>query len=273
MKRPGSVILLALCSAFCVAGTSLAESMTLISVKDNTLYDSPTGSLSSGVGVAIFAGRTAQASNYRRRAVIAFDVAGSVPAGSTITSAVLHLTNSGGSAGSPFINLHRLNADWGEGTSDAAAGGGGGGAGAPATPGDATWLHTFFPSDMWATAGGDFEATVSASAAVDLFTPTTDWASTPQMLADVQMWLDSPGTDFGWILVGNEAVPSTATKFETRESLVPKFRPELQLQFIAPSLPVPAMSNWGVVVSLLSIMIVGSIVIHRRLIMARSATI
>ena len=48
--------------------------------------------------------------------------------------------------------MRRALADWGEGTSF------GLGAGSPATPGDATWLHTFYNTDLWTNAGGDFSS-------------------------------------------------------------------------------------------------------------------
>src|SRR5207247_9985452 len=97
------------------------------------------------------------AMNLVRRGLIAFDVAGSVPAGSTITSAQLQLSMSLTIAGPIDVSLHRALADWGQGTSFSTAGGGG--MGAPATPGDATWTLRFFPATPWTNPGGDFATT------------------------------------------------------------------------------------------------------------------
>ena len=52
--------------------------------KDNTLYEDASGNISNGAGDYLFAGTTATAaSGAIRRGVIAFDIAGSIPAGPT----------------------------------------------------------------------------------------------------------------------------------------------------------------------------------------------
>ncbi|HVS11273.1 MAG TPA: hypothetical protein VMS76_15495, partial [Planctomycetota bacterium] len=123
-----------------LASAASAGQVIVPASKDNTLYQSPTGSLSNGAGPNFFAGR--DGTGGIKRAVIAFDVAAHVPAGSRIDAARLVLTLSATVAGPKNVGLHALLADWGEGTSVAGFGGGGG---AAATPGDATWLHTFHP--------------------------------------------------------------------------------------------------------------------------------
>src|SRR6478735_3044119 len=114
--------------------------------KDNTLYeyDPLDGDRSNALGFHFFAGETGM--NELRRGVLAFDIAGNISFGSTNTAYVME--------------LHRLLADWGEGTSIAP---GEEGDGAPATPNDATWRHRFFDTMFWSTQGGDFSAIVSAS--------------------------------------------------------------------------------------------------------------
>ena len=114
---------------------SATLSVTLSPSKDNTLYEDPGGALSNGAGEYFFAGRTAQATNSIRRGLIEFDIAGSIPAGSLIVSATLQLTMSKTIAGLQPVALHRLTADWGEGTSNATFEEGGG---AAATSGDAS---------------------------------------------------------------------------------------------------------------------------------------
>ena len=44
------------------------------------------------------------------------------------------------------------------------------------------------------------------------------WATTPALVADVQAWVSAPATNFGWVIVGNEAVLESAKRFESRES-------------------------------------------------------
>ena len=199
--------------------------MELSPVKDNTLFESSTGSLSSGVGQNLFVGRTI------RRALLAFNVA-AIPAGATIESVTLRLNMSQTSTGDQTVALHRVTADWGEGTSNSNVRGGGGGA--PATTGDATWLHRFFNTDLWTTPGGDFSATVSAEATVGGIGSYT-WGPTDQMTADVQDWLDNPAGNFGWILIGNEGSNLTAKRFDSRENSIEANIPVLAVTFSLPT--------------------------------------
>ena len=112
--------------------------------KDNTLYESATGSLSNGSGEHFFVGQTAAGGGFKiRRGLIAFNIASNIPAGATIQSAVLTLSMNRTISGNQTVSLHKLTADWGEGTSDAP---GGEGQGAAATTNDATWLHRFYIS-------------------------------------------------------------------------------------------------------------------------------
>lgn len=219
---PSMSFLLAL---VCVVPDATADVVEIEASKDNTLYENVDGSLSNGAGDHFFVGVTAQ--NSIRRGLIAFDVAATVPAGSTITSVTLTLNMSMTIVGAQTIELHRASADWGEGASNAAGEEGGG---APALPGDATWLHTFFDTDFWTTPGGDFDPVASGSTVVSFNGPYT-WDSTPAMVADVQGWLDDASTNFGWILIGPESPPPTAKRFDTRENLLPDTNPFLTVEF------------------------------------------
>ncbi|MFP8882356.1 MAG: DNRLRE domain-containing protein, partial [Myxococcota bacterium] len=96
---------------------SHATAITLSAARDNTLIESATGANSNALGSAVFAGRTAQGANSVRRAVIAFDIAAAIPAGSIIESVTLSLTRTGGNSSPTTLALHRLLSDWGEGTS------------------------------------------------------------------------------------------------------------------------------------------------------------
>src|SRR5262245_55242781 len=124
------------------ASATPIETVTLGATQDNTLFSTET--TSNGAGDAVFSGRTGEVAGggTRQRALLIFDVAAAVPAGSTILSATLTLTLIAAPPGAAaqVHSLHRVLADWGEGSSAAF-----GGQGAPAQPGDATWLHAFFP--------------------------------------------------------------------------------------------------------------------------------
>src|SRR6266436_8452764 len=177
--------------------------------KDNTLYeyDPAEGDHSNSAVFHFFAGENGMGE--LRRGVLAFDIAGSVPPGSTITAVSLSMNMSMTPAGALTVELHKLLADWGEGTSHAPMGEGDG---APATPNDATWRHRFFDSVFWTNEGGDFLAMVSASQSVGGVGQYT-WSSA-QMIADVQSWLDNPANDFGWLVLGDETAIGTAKRFD-----------------------------------------------------------
>ncbi len=209
------------------AGTSpaLASTITLTASKHNTLIQqtNPASQLSNALG-DIFAGRTNQdgsgpATVSIRRGLVEFDVAGNLPAGAHITDVTLTMQDVQGLNGSQTITLNRVLADWGQGTSFF-----NGGAGAPATQNDATWLYRFYnaanpaSSPAWTMPGGDFNSTASGSAVVTTaFGPghVFSWlgSSNPQMIADVQDWLDHPADNFGWAILGNEATGQTAKRF------------------------------------------------------------
>jgi hypothetical protein len=230
-------------SLLCVPGLALAAqpatpravpfvpadvlSATLSSIADNTLYEDPGGLLSNGAGAYFFVGRTNQSSNSIRRGLIKFDVASGLPPTATIVGATLYLTMTQTIAGPQPVALHRVTASWGEGNSNAP---GMGGSGAPASASDATWLHRFYSSTLWTTPGGDFIETASATTTIAGF-GTYSW-SAPGMVADVQMWLNAPATNNGWLLSGNETSSATAKRFATRENPDPNARPLLAITYL-----------------------------------------
>jgi hypothetical protein len=211
---------------------SVEETKVLQASRDNTLIESPKGELSAGMSPAFFVGRTGQAVGSIRRGLIAFDVAGSIPAGARITSVklTLNVKLSAGGDRPAQVSLHRVLADWGEGKSSA------GGRGAPASEGDATWIHTFYPKLRWARPGGDYVAGESAAQTVaDVGTYT--WGTTPRMVADVQDWLDSPDKSFGWLVLGDETQGATARVFQSLQSEDAEARPKLAVTFTPPTGP------------------------------------
>ena len=200
------------------------EVIVVPAARDATLVESATGALANGSGPAIFAGRTGQTADARRRALLAFDVASAVPAGARIVAAELVLELTPSNPEPAWIGVYRVLADWAEGPSSAAGGGG-----AAARPGDSTWLHAVNPDRFWAIAGGDFAGEPSAAASVA--EPGPYRFESARLAADVQSWLDRPGDDFGWILVGDETRPSTVKRFASREAGAPTLAPTLVLRF------------------------------------------
>src|SRR5207247_6608527 len=99
-------------------GLASATIINIHPIKDNTLYeyDPAEGDQSNALGNHFFAGETAMGE--LRRGVLAFDIAGNIPAGSTILSVTLSLTMSRtGLDTARTVELHKVLADWGEGTS------------------------------------------------------------------------------------------------------------------------------------------------------------
>ncbi len=182
----------------------------LTASQDNTLFQDDAGTLSNGSGQYLFAGTTQ--SGEIRRGLIAFDLS-SIPADSKINLASLRLEMNRTISPGRDVSLHRVTSDWGESASNA---GSQEGRGAPAEPGDATWIHTFSAEQLWQTPGGDFIATPSATLSVSGNGQYT-WPG-PELAADVQRWLDDPSSNFGWALVGDEGRGGTAKRFASRES-------------------------------------------------------
>ncbi len=211
-------------------------------VRDNTLYENALGSVSNGKGLHFFAGRTGQFENSIRRGLVAFDV-GIIPPGSMIDSVAvtLHVSRAAFQAVPEQVSLHLAQASWGEGESLAL---GEEGQGAPAQPGDATWRHRFFDTAFWATLGGDFDTQPSATTVVGI-TGFHTWSSS-SLASNVQAWLDDPGTNFGWVVIGNEGAASTSRRFDSKDHDSTDVRPRLFVQFTTPTDALPPRTTFAV---------------------------
>ena len=208
-----------------LTSTALAGQVTIAPSKDNTLYQSTTGNLSNGAGDYLFAGKTAGASI--RRALLQFNVRGSVPAGAVVTDAQLFLNVSRFSGGAHPVKLQALTKDWGEGTSNAAANEG---RGVTATTNDATWTKSFFgnPGVLWGTPGGDFETVPDCQASFAGLFGVLGFSSI-EMVDRVQLWLDHSEENHGWIIIGEEVSSSNAIRFDSRENPTEVNRPRLKV--------------------------------------------
>lgn len=200
-------LLLLLFGLATLATPAFALETTLDPVAFNTIYeDNPT--YASGVSTSLFFGPIASGSP--RRILVKFDFS-TLPAGAVVTAATLRLNINRAARNSDFsdnIAIHRLLASWGQGTTDAGAGGGGN----QASAGDATWNARFYnappatPSLLWASPGGDFQATPSYTAAMGVTIGTLNLPATPGLVADVSDWLANPGNNQGWIVIGPEGL-------------------------------------------------------------------
>jgi hypothetical protein len=217
----------------------LANAQTTVSLtadRDNTMYSS-SGATSNGTGEFLFVGQNAgTANNSVQRALVHFNTA-AIPTNAVVTAATLTMVVTKSAAVATGVELHKVSANWGEGTSDA---NGTEGTGAPATTNDATWSHRLYPSTTWANAGGDFSPTVSASQATvgaSIGSATTVTLSGANLIADIQSWVTTPANNLGWLIMSTDesAFPSVK-RFISRNSTTTSQRPSLSITY---TLPVP----------------------------------
>ena len=230
------ILLLFLVPTFGLLHPSSADTVTLDATKDNSIYSENNNSNGDG---DLFSGRTqGRQGAGTRRALMQFDLTGSIPSGTSIenVSITLNVSRRGpASVGSSVdVFLHRLIQDWGEGTSL-----GTGLGGSPST-GDATWNSSFFNTENWQIEGGNFVNTPSATQAMSSLGPIT-WNS-PNLIEDVQSWVDNPEQNFGWIILVDESAFGAATIFGSRENNSTGSRPKLTIDFSAGAEP-PAVSD------------------------------
>ena len=220
--RLTSAIIACLQLGFCSAQVR-AETALLTAVADTTLIETePSNNL--GGALIVNAGTTQNFT--RNRGLFRFDFAGQIPAGSRITKVdfVVEITGEpkDGFASSSF-GLHRVLKPWGEGdksSPDPLHPG----LGAPATVGEATWNHRFaFTTNTWTVPGGaatnDYAAEISAETIVyGIGDSPYTFNSTPALVTDVQVWVDDPATNFGWMLVSrSEEFNFTSRRFASHE--------------------------------------------------------
>ncbi len=169
-------------------------------------------------------GLGSNAGNTRRRALLRFNLAAAIPSGATVTSVQLSLQAvqmlPAAPANSNF-ELHRLLRAWNEAS--------------------ASWTWADNPSTAWDDGGaggaGDVATSASASVAVSGLGPYT-FSSTPELVADVQLWVDDPGSNAGWLLRSNTEAPFTARHFGTKEG--GSSAASLTVEFESGSAPEPA---------------------------------
>lgn len=196
--------------AIVVIISSVSNAQTTIDIspeKDNSMYSESENS--NGLG-ELFAGQTC--SDNSRRALLEFDIRAMVPFGATITdvSLILNMDNVSPGAGTQDYGLHRVGLEWGEGTSD------GGDEGAVAVAPDATWIDAMFETSGWDDAGGDFYDIASATLSIGEVLTDYTWTSTG-MITNVQNWLDYPGSNHGWILIGDELAICSDRRFGSKD--------------------------------------------------------
>jgi hypothetical protein len=156
-----------------------------------------------GAGSAMVAGAVGSMGGAEiRRSLLQFDLTGRVPTGAAINSVTLTVTV----VMAPFdavnsnFDLLRLLQAWSET--------------------NVTW-NSRITATSWQQPGarGAMDSVPTASSSVLVAAEASYvFPSTAALVADVQSWADSAGTNFGWLLVSeNESTPKTARLFGTHE--------------------------------------------------------
>jgi hypothetical protein len=205
--------------------------VNLAPTQDNTIFSESSNSAGGEIGV--FVGSNNAPGTPSRRGLIQFNIATGVPAGVVITGATLTMyMENANNATARTIDLHTINVPWGEGT---AGSGQLNGTGFTAGTGDATWSESMHnvPLSSWPL-GGDFAATVSASAAVSgptLGSPFS-WSS-PSLLNDVKNWYANGATNHGWEMISNgEGTGGSVKTFYSKEFSDASVHPVLSITFV-----------------------------------------
>ena len=197
-----------------------AATVTLSSVADSGIEQFHADS-NFGTATSMACGELgSSAGNELRRALVRFDLTGQVPPGAIINSVSVNVVVVRVSSLFPTSNfdLRRLLQAWDESA--------------------VTW-NSRLTSVLWQQPGAegatDSVSTASASVFVSGVGPYT-WSATPDLIADVQAWVNAPTTNFGWLLVSEgEGTPYSACRFATRED--PANAPTLVIDY---SLPAPS---------------------------------
>lgn len=216
-----------------VLGASLstlsAATVTLNPVADTSIMqNNPNNSL--GEQLSIPSGTTAGGAP--TRVLLRFDPSATIPANAVITSVSLKMVVNKENFVAPDaqFDLHRMLVSWAEGT-------GLGQTGEPASAGETSWNKRVVPGVNWGAAGGlsgvDFAASISGSKVIT--SPGAQiFATSAGLVSDVQSWVSSPASNFGWMLIcAAESRSSTARRFASREDSAST--PVLTVTFDAPA--------------------------------------
>ncbi len=219
-----------------------AETVTLKAAADTSLHEVFPGN-NLGAEQDLPAGAVGSRNGGKRtRALFKFDFTGKIPPNATLTSASLKITvvqrPSAGVAS--MFDLHRMLVDWGEGKKTT------GKSGAAASAGEVTWNNRSHPSTPWGAPGAkaatDFAEKVSAALLMNSSTAYT-FGPTPDLLADVQAWINDPAANFGWILISEkENTSSTARRISAKEGPAAS-APTLVVEFTIPTAEPPVITQ------------------------------
>ena len=154
--------------------------------------------------------------NYIDRSLLKFDLS-SIPSNATITSASFSLVKTGGSNTSANVNVHRITADWTEGTGTCSG-----------STGVSNYSQRLSGTN-WGTAGGDFNASVEAVTSVGS-NATYSWS----VANLVQNWVNGTDANYGLLLKYATEGFSNQKTFGSRENSTASNRPVLSVTYTVP---------------------------------------
>ncbi len=239
MSSPLACSLFVILAALLICQSVYADKVTLTPVADTTLFEhDPINNL--GASSTLVVGTTAGvgASPARSRALLKFDVAASIPTNAAVNSVTLtvKVNKMPNPKVDSIFDLRRMLQSWNEGKKS-------GNVGSAAGVGETTWrdrLHASSTANatLWTSPGGgtntDFSAVVSASTMVRGLATYT-FESTPELVADVQTWLQDTNSNQGWIMMSqSEKTARTARRMASREGGANN-RPSLAVEFTIPT--------------------------------------
>ena len=139
------------------------------------------------------------------RTLLQFDLSSLSPA-AHIQSAMLELDVELSNGSADIVKVHPLTQDW--------------------TEDDATWLE-YNGDDPWATAGGDYDATIGASFLVD----STGWKIV-DVAAIAQRWVDGSKPNYGLILLSSPAAGDKAKHYRSSDHTMTTQHPKLTITYV-----------------------------------------
>jgi hypothetical protein len=243
MKLVPTLLVSLLASAAAISTASADTTVTVSATKDAMIFGTSANAdtnNASGKGPALFSGADGQSN--KKRSTITFDIASAgIPSNATIVSVTMTMylaqvagSGGGGSPGSypnRTLKLHKVQQNWGEGTSGSPTSPtvGGTGQGYTRVSGDSSWSYAIYSGTSW-TAGGNINATASASSTFStpfVLNAAYTWSSAG-MVTDVGSWVSGATTNYGWLVKSDlETSPTSFLGYWSRDGAAANANPAI----------------------------------------------
>ncbi len=185
--------------------------VNLTSIADNDIWKGATNANYGSCNIIFLDG------NFVNRSLLKFDLSG-IPSNATITSATLSLVKTGGSNSATNVNVHRITADWAEGSGPCSGSSG------------VSNYNKRLSGTNWGTAGGDYDSTVEAVTSVG-GNATYSWSINNL----VQNWVNGTDANYGLLLKYATEGFSNQKTFGSREHNTASNQPKLSVTYTVPA--------------------------------------